>query len=590
MALPPTSLRATTRARTRHGSRRTATERSPTGIDGFDDITGGGLPRGRVTLAVGGFGSGKTVFALQCLVNGARASREPGIFVAFEERAQRIIANASHFGWDLPALTRAKLFFLDAHLLPADEQIGDFTLEGLLAGLAAKAQRMGARRIVFDGIDNLLDRLEQPSARRREMVRLHDWLHRLGLTAVITAKSDPMVDQAYGFLQFMVECVIELRHHLVDRIALRSLRVLKFRGGDASTNEFPMSIAADGMEVARHGTLGLEYPVSSRRMPLGVARLDAMLSGGVYRGTTTLVSGQPGTAKSSLAGAFARAASERGERSLYISFDESGDQIARNLASIGIRLHGHVAKGVLRLLGLRSESQAAEAHFLAIQSLIREHRPSCLVIDPISALSKAGGASGASDVAVRLLAMAKSAGITTLCTSLLHDVASNVEATSLQISTIADTWIHLANLAMAGERNRTLTVVKSRGTAHSHQVREMVLGRKGITLADVYTSDGEVLMGTLRWAKEASDRLLVDQQRLDYVRQRREIESANVDSQLRSQAISREIELRRLELEALEQRERHRLERSAKIQAATRHRRGGDGEAIPRPPRRGASG
>jgi circadian clock protein KaiC len=484
-------------------------EKRRTGIAGFDEITGGGLPAGRTTLVLGAPGAGKTVFALQSIVNGARFDREPGIFVAFEENTRQIIGNAATFGWDLPALEREQLFFLDARLSSTVVQGGDFDIEGMLAGLAAKARKMGAKRIVFDGIDVLLTILNDPSKERREIYRLHDWLHDCGLTAIITAKAydaDRLSTERYAFMQFMVDTVVAFHHRMVDRVSLRGVRVTKYRGSGFSENEFPMVISSTGIQVPVFEPAALDYQVSSERVPTGVSRLDTMLDGGYYRGSGILISGAPGTAKTTLAGSFLVAGTHRGEKGLYVSFDEASSQIVRNLASVGLDLQTPINAGLLDMYSVRTESRSAEEHFMAVRDRIQASQPRHLVIDPISALNKTGGSIAAVHGSLRLLDYARCHGITVVCTSLVAAEDAFTETTQTQISTIADTWLHLAYVVHAGERNRTLTIVKSRGMPHSNQVRELVLSNDGVTLADVYTAGGEVLVGTARWEHEARRR------------------------------------------------------------------------------------
>jgi circadian clock protein KaiC len=481
-------------------------EKRSTGIGGFDDITGGGLPAGRTTLILGAPGAGKTVFALQCLVNGAREAHEPGIFVAFEENTRQIIDNAGTFGWDLQQLEREALFFLDARLSSAVIQGGDFDIDGMLAGLAAKAKAMNAKRIVFDGIDVLLSILNDPVNERREIYRLQDWLHEAGLTAIITAKAfegDRLSSERYAFMQFMVDTVVALHHRMIDRVSLRGVRVMKYRGSGFAENEYPLVISSTGIEVGVFEPTALNYEVSNVRVSTGIARLDTMLDGGYYRGSGVLISGSPGTAKTTLAGAFVIAGAPHGERGLYVSFDEAASQIVRNLASVSLDLQTPLDAGLLSIYSVRTESRSAEEHFMAVRRQIDRVKPTRLVIDPISALTKTGGRIAAVHGSLRLLDYARSRGITVVCTSLVASEDAFAETTQTQISTIADTWIHLAYLVRSGERNRTLTIVKSRGMTHSNQVRELVLASDGITLTDVYMAGGEVLVGTERWEHEA---------------------------------------------------------------------------------------
>lgn len=529
-------------------------DKSPTGILGFDEITRGGLPRNRTTLVIGSPGAGKTVFALETLVNGARRWGESAIFIAFEENAHQIVENAATFGWDLPALERDKLFFLDAKLPPTIVQAGDFDLAGILSAISAKAGEMSCKRIVFDGIDALLGLLGDPVAERREMYRLHEWLLESGTTGIITAKAESGASpsERYGFMQFMVDCVVQLQHRAEDRVSLRSVRVLKYRGTGFSENEFPLIIGPDGMEVATFGGPELKHEVFTDRVSSGVDRLDDMLGGGYYRGTSILITGAPGTAKTTLAGSFARAACERGERVLYVSFDEAADQIVRNLDSVGIELQPYRECGLLSMYSARTETMSAEAHFVKLRQLITDGRSQALVLDPVSALVKTGGRTSAAHASVRLLDFAKAAGLTVLCTSLLSGSDDLAEATETQISTIADTWIHLSYVVRAGERNRAITIVKSRGTKHSNQVRELTLSDRGVSLTDVYSAGGEVLMGTARWEKESEARSEQLRLRAQSERARRELELAEAEISARMAALQRELEARKAELKLAE--------------------------------------
>jgi circadian clock protein KaiC len=491
--------------------------KTPTGIEGFDQITGGGLPGGRTTLLVGGPGSGKTIFALSFLVHGARACREPGIFVAFEETSKCIVANAEGFGWNLEQLRRKKLFFMDAKPAPDLIQSGTFDLSGLLAALGAQVAGMGARRIVFDAIDVLLGLLPDEAARRREIYRLHEWLLASGLTGLITAKAGADETrspgaQPFGFMQFMVDCAVVLNQRVELGVSQRNLRVQKYRGSSFDENESPFVIGGNGFDVAiSRMPSRRERSVSAERISSGVKRLDTMLGGGYYRGSSVLITGFPGTAKTTLSGAFAEAACRRGERTIFFSFDSDGREVIRNLASVGIQLERYTKNGLLRMISARTISGSAESLLVRIRTLAREHRSRCVIIDPVSTLAKAGNELTAHGVAERLIDWSKAEGATLVCTSLLDEINGQSEGgTPLQISTIADTWIHLNYLVQAGERNRGLSIIKSRGMAHSNQVRELILSDHGVTLADIYTAGGEVLMGTLRWEKESAERLAAE--------------------------------------------------------------------------------
>jgi circadian clock protein KaiC len=527
--------------------------KAPTGIIGFDEITGGGPPRGRTTLLAGGPGSGKTILALQFLVHGARKCKEPGIFVAFEETSKRITANAESFGWNLTELRRKQLFFLDAQPKPDLVQSGSFDLSGMLAALEAQTKLMGARRIVFDALDIVLALLPDEGTRAREVHRLHEWLLALGLTGLITAKSGGDEGSAslqpFGFMQFMVDCAVVLNHRVVLGVSQRNLRVQKYRGSGFDENESPFLIGKNGFEVAVARTLGrVDANVTTERVSSGVKRLDTMLGGGYYRGASVLITGFPGTAKTTLSGAFAEAACRRGERTMFVSFDSDGSEVIRNLASVGIRLDRYVKNGRLRMISARTITGSAETYLVRIKMLAKEHNARCLVIDPVSTLSKSGNELTAHSVAERLIDWAKAEGITLVCTSLLDEMASQQEGGSpLQISTLADTWIHLNYLVQAGERNRGMSIIKSRGTAHSNQVRELILSDAGVTLSDAYTAGGEVLMGTLRWEKERAERVATEVTEVAGKLKRVRLDAEEAELGVRVKSLQVELEAKQVE-------------------------------------------
>jgi circadian clock protein KaiC len=570
---------------------RRSPSKSPTGVAGLDHLTAGGFPRGRTTLIEGGPGAGKTVLALQFLVNGARQFGEPGIFVAFEESAARLKANAATFGWDLDALHRKRLFFVDAQPSADIVQSGAFDLGGLCAAVEARARRIGARRIVFDAVDVVLALLSDAAAARREVYRLHDWLLASGLTAIITAKTG--MDDGKGWplptsqLQFMVDCAVSLTHQVSAGISHRGLRVVKYRGSGFSENVAPLVISRHGLEVAGAPPLvktGRTDTALRERVSTGVARLDTMLEGGYYRRSSVLITGSPGTAKTTLCGAFVDAACRRGERALFVSFDSTPGEIVRNLESVKIRLDRHRKSGLLRLVSARSGTASAEAHLGHIVATAREHRARCLVVDPLSALGTHGEMAPSPSPVIYLTDWAKAEGLTLVCSSLVEGARPDAEKTALQISTIADTWIHLSYLVRGGERNRALTIVKSRGTDHSNQVRELILGAAGVTLADVFSAGGEVLMGALRWEKEQAQ---VEQQREQAIEsQRRLADLDRIDAQLaarhdRLQAIRR---ANRIERKALERAGDAQLSRVRDSEAAIQRLRKADAPRKPRQP------
>lgn len=468
-------------------------QKMPTGIVDFDDMTAGGLPRQRTTLLMGTPGSGKTVFALQMLVNGAQQWAEPGILVAFEENSGQLIQNAFTFGWDLPTLERERLFFLDARMSPDAIQAGDFDLIGMLASVKAKADEMGAKRIVFDSIDVLLAMLDDGRAERRELYRIHDWLATSGLTGIMTARSEgaqPHIAHRYDFLQYMADCVVLLQHNVEASISRRELRILKYRGSSFSENTFPMLITDHGLEV--FGTPGqtADFPVYHDRVSSGVETLDTALDGGFLRGTTVLLTGLPGTAKTTLGGAFLEAACLRGERALFVSLDESQGEIVRNLASVGINLQTHLDSGLLQMYWASRESRSAEEHLITLRHFINNHQPQCLVVNPLWMMLQSGtNILNLISNTQRLMLITKNAGITSIFTSLLSEPGEHGEETPYQISTLADAWVHLSYLLRGKIRSRSLTIVKARGIRHSNQIHEMILDDHGIRLRDRHLSE-----------------------------------------------------------------------------------------------------
>ncbi len=522
-----------------------------TGIQGFDEITGGGLPSGRTTLVTGGPGSGKTVLALQSLVNAARREKEAGIFVAFEEGTREIVENARTFGWDLPALERKKLFFLDARLSPSVVKAGEFDLIGLLGILQAKVESLHATRIVFDGIDVLLSLLDDPVVERREVYRIRDWLSQTGLTGIITQKVGGYeADERSNFLQFMVDCVVVLRHQVVDGSAFRHLRVMKYRGSNFAGDEFPITLTKDGLALINRGPVELEYKVTNERVSTGLPRLDNMLRGGYYRGSDVLISGSPGTAKSTLAGLFAEAACARGERTLYISFDEGPAQIVRNLASVGVRLAPYVKSRMLSMYSTRTRGPNVEDQFATLRARVREFNPRCLVIDPLSALSTKVEHVASADAAEQFLDFIKARGITVVNTSLMNGISTD-EATATGISTIADTWIHVSYIVQDGERNRALTIVKARGTGHSNQVRELTLSDEGVSLTDVFVAQGKVLMGVARWEWEQAEQAKAKGVHAASELRRLQLRLAQAEAAARLQVVQTEMAARSAEIAAL---------------------------------------
>jgi circadian clock protein KaiC len=562
---------------------RVHTRKTATGIAGFDAITGGGLPTGRTTLLTGSAGSGKTIFSLQFLVSGAQTDDAPGIFVAFEESPKRLVDNLHDFGWNIAPLMPKKLYFLDARTTPDLVQSGDFDLSGMLASLGAQAKAMKATRIVFDALDIALSLLPDDAARRREVYRLHDWLIAHEMTAIITAKDSgeetgTLGSPPFGFMQFMVDCAVVLNYRVSQGVSQRNLRVQKYRGSSFDENESPYVIGKEGLDVAIARILGrTDNQVSNERVTSGVKRLDTMLGGGYYRAASVLITGFPGTAKTTLSGAFAEAACRRGERTLFVSFDSDGSEVIRNLNSVGINLEPHVKRGVMRFISARTIIGSAETLLVRIKSLAKEHRARCLVIDPVSALSKTGNELTAHGVAERLIDWCKSDNVTLVCTSLLDENANQMNGgTPLQISTLADTWIHLNYLVQAGERNRGISIIKSRGTSHSNQVRELILSDSGVTMADAYTAGGEVLMGTLRWEKERALRLAAEVTEVEARLKRLMLDAEEAELQVRVKSLQTELVAKQVEKSLLDRTRVSRKGENSKLRAQMEALRGAD--------------
>jgi len=561
-----------------------ARTKAATGIPGLDKITDGGIPRGRTSLVIGGPGSGKTIFAMRFLVVGAESLGEPGIFVAFEESVDRLVVNMDGFGWNVGALVPDGICFVDAQPAPDLIQSGTFDLDGMLAALEGLARRMGAKRIVFDALDIVLALLPDAAAQRREVYRLHAWLAANELTAIITAKASAPETEGkttghpFSFMQFMVDCAVLLNHSVVLGVSQRSLRIQKYRGSGFNENESPFVIGKNGLDVAISRMLGRsDSEATSERVSSGVARLDTMLGGGYYRAAAILITGFPGTAKTTLSGAFAESACRRGERTLFVSFDSDGVEIVRNLASVGIRLAPYVKSGLLQMISARTITGSAETLLVRIKALAHDHRAQCLVIDPVSVLAQTGNELTAHGVAERLIDWTKADNITLMCTSLLDEMSSSAQTTTpLHVSTLADTWIHLNYLVQAGERNRGLAIIKSRGTAHSNQVRELILSADGVTLADIYTAGGEVVMGTLRWEKERSQRAAAEGAEVASKLKRVRLDAEEAELQVRLKSLHTELVAKQVERTLLAHTTENNAQESSRGRTRIRELRGAD--------------
>ena len=482
--------------------------KTPTGINGLDEITEGGLPHGRLTLVCGGTGCGKTLLAMEYLVRGATQFNEPGVFMSFEEKADELSKNFASLGFDLDELIDQKLLTIDhVRLEPAEiEEAGEYDLEGLLIRLGYAIDSIGAKRVVLDTIEALFSGLSNKNILRSELRRLFHFLKDKGVTAIVTAEQGELTFTRFGLEEYVADCVIFLNHSVYQQIATRRIRIVKYRGSAHSTNEYPFLIDQQGFSVMPISSLNLDHKTSSKRISTGVERLDTMLSTqGYFRGSSILVSGTAGTGKSSLAAHFVNAACTRGERCLYFAFEESQNQIIRNMHSIGIDFSQWVEQGLLQFQNARATQYGLEMHLVVMHRIIDQFKPTCVVIDPISNLVATANVAEVKSMLSRLIDYLKMKEITVLCTDLTTPDDSTLEHTEVNISSLMDTWLLLKALECNGERNRVLYIIKSRGMAHSNQIREFIFSTKGIDLRDVYIGSSGVLTGSARANQEAKN-------------------------------------------------------------------------------------
>jgi circadian clock protein KaiC len=525
----------------------------PTGIRGLDEITKGGLPRGRPTLVCGDAGCGKTLMAMEFLVRGAMDYDEPGVFLSFEEGVEELTQNMASLGFDLRDLQEKKKIVLDfVHIERSEiEETGEYDLEGLFIRLGHAIDSIKAKRVVLDTVEALFAGLPNELILRSELRRLFRWLKDKGVTAVITGERGAGTLTRHGIEEYVSDAVLLLDHRVVDLIATRVLRFVKYRGSLHGTDEYPFLIDENGFSILPVTTLGLDYEVSSARISTGIPRLDGMLGGqGYYRGSNVLVSGTAGTGKTSLAAYFADAACRRGERCLFLAFEESQDQIIRNMRSIGLNLEPWIEKGLLKFHAARSTLYGLEMHLTMIHKMTDEFQPKAVIMDPITNLSIVASTSEVKSLLMRLVDFFKNRQVTALFTNLTHP--GELETTVSGVSSLMDTWLLLLSVESNGERNRVLHILKSRGMAHSNQMREFILTDKGIDLADVYLGPGGVLTGAARLQQEAWDKakLLETQEELELRRRalerKRQVMEAQVEA-LQADIATEEDELQRLE-------------------------------------------
>jgi circadian clock protein KaiC len=536
-------MRATTavepKAAIRSGGRgdRPQLPKAKTGIDGLDEVTGGGLPRGRPTLVCGPAGCGKTLLAMEFLVRGIRQFDEPGVFVAFEESAEDLTANVASLGFDLARYEADGKLVVDHVTAGAGETevTGDWNLDGLFLRLGAAIDAVGAKRVVIDTIETLFGAFPDSSTLRSELHRLFTWLKGRGVTAVITGERGDGTLTRHGIEEYVSDCVIVLDHRVTAQASTRRLRILKYRGSLHGTNEYPFLIGESGVSVFPVASLGLGHTVYNEQVSTGVDRLDAMLGdGGFYKGSTILVSGTSGTGKSTLAAQFCNAACGRGERAMYFAFEESEAEVIRNMSSVGIDLQRWVDANLLRFHCFRPSLLGLEGHFVSIQKLVGEFDPAVVVKDPVSDLLRIGSEADVTALLTRQVDYLKSRGVTVLFTS-LNPVTRRPDQADHQMASLVDTSLLLKTIEGNGELNRVLYILKSRGMAHSNQIREFLLTDQGIELADVYVGPQGVLTGSARQAQEAQEGSeasaradVLEQRRVNLARRREAVEAQTV--------------------------------------------------------------
>jgi circadian clock protein KaiC len=486
----------------------------PTGIGGFDEITGGGLPAGRPSLVCGGAGCGKSLFATEFLVRGAMQFHEPGVLMTFEETAADIKKNVASLGFDIADLIARKKLVVDHVRVERSEieENGEYDLEGLFIRLEHAIKTVGAKRVVLDTIETLFAGLNNQAILRSELRRLFGWLKERGMTTVITGERGEGALTRQGLEEYVSDCVILLDHRVYGQISTRRLRVVKYRGSMHGTNEYPFLIDEKGITVLPITEAGMDYEVSSARVSTGVPELDQMLGGkGYYRGSTILLSGSAGTGKTSLAAHLADNTCKHGERCLYFSFEESQSQVSRNMKSINLNLEPHLRKGLLKFHSTRPTVYGLEMHLVLIHKMIEEFRPTVAIFDPITNLQSVGTVEDSTNMLIRVIDFLRKMKITCFMVSLTSAGAKSQEMTDVGMSSIVDTWLLLRDTEVGGERNRLMYVLKSRGTAHSNQVREFLITSRGVRLVEAYLGDEGVLTGSARLSqlnREKADRLI----------------------------------------------------------------------------------
>ncbi|HTG83651.1 MAG TPA: circadian clock protein KaiC [Gemmatimonadales bacterium] len=522
--------------------------KAATGIQGLDEITGGGLPAGRPTLVCGSAGCGKTLLSLEFLVRGAMEFGENGVFLAFEETAEELSQNVRSLGFDLDQLIEDGKIVVDyVHVDRGEiDETGEYDLEGLFIRLADAIDQVGAKRVVLDTIESLFGGLSNDAILRSELRRLFRWLKERGVTAVITGERGEKSLTRQGLEEYVSDCVILLDHRVSGQLSTRRLRVVKYRGTTHGTNEYPFLIDQFGISVLPITSLGLKHGATNERVSTGVAGLDSMLGGkGVYRASSILLSGTAGTGKTTIAAHFADASCRRGERCLYLAFEESPDQIIRNIRSVGVDLKPWVDQGLLEIQSNRPSMYGLETHLTTMYREVRDFRPQLVIMDPITSFLRSDGGNDAEAMLVRMIDFLKGGKITSVFTSLTRG-GSSLESSEIGVSSLIDTWLVVREIEQQGERNRGLYVIKSRGMSHSDQIREFQLTDEGLKLKEAYVGPEGVLTGSARLAQEAREEAAKVKRQEDLERKQRMLER-------KRQALDAQIAALRIEFEGEEQ-------------------------------------
>ncbi len=533
--------------------------KTPTGVEGLDEITEGGFPKGRPTLICGGAGCGKTLLSMQFIIKGITEYEEPGVFMSFEEPSKDLSLNVQSLGFDLEKLKKEKKLVIDHVRVERSEieEAGEYDLDGLFVRLGHAIDTIKAKRVVLDTIESLFSGLDNQAILRAELRRLFHWLKDKGVTAVITGERGESTLTRQGLEEYVSDCVIILDHRVIDQVSTRRLRIVKYRGSTHGTNEYPFLIDENGISVLPITSLKLDNEVSSDIVATGVPGLDDMFERkGIYRGSNILISGTAGTAKTTIAAYFAAAQCQKKERVIYFAFEESPRQLIRNIKSIGLDLEPFVKKGQLQIHSSRPSLNGLELHLLTLRKLIKEFKPTTVIIDPISNLTTVGSEFEVRSMLVRLIDMLKFNNITALLTSLSKQLKDNRhDLAEESVSSLIDTWITVRDMEGIGERNRGIFIIKSRGMGHSNQVREFVITGKGINLLDVELGPNGILTGRARRSHELNKKVSKIQLQSELERKDREIARKRKTLEANIEALRNEFETVQEELGILKQTE-----------------------------------